>query len=635
MRDIFTILVVGCIGANAAVNHYDLLGRRGSEMNSPMVYKDIDYTKLKKNEQQKESTPPGVRALQKMGLSSNVEAIEGAYRSGQNQNKLFYFKKNGDNCTGSNACLYNWNNYRNRSNEAFIDINIDKNPVQYGSSAPWSYLPSFVDHYTPNANHASEPSPYYSGDYISHVMYGNIKTWVFYSYFTNVGSWYNNKASNVGIYMATDGLPSKLKTTRDVKYFRDNNTDTFKDGPGYENRESKTFNLIKEATAQGNVDRSVVFVGRMDPTNPANKTPQIYIGVRNDRVGYSSNYDNLARDLDNFIYQYRTLEFVPVGNDGRNNKYMNYQAHAANAVTVGAVNGYYSPVIANYSSTIPHTNGSDKPEIYNYSDFVNNGDNTERMKRYHYGNNDYQYQGYYNGSEMATAYTAGMVADFLAVNPFYRWHPEVVKAFLITADGGQTISNASSTVTNKTLSYRYLIFDYADPDHGDYKYESRYWNGDISKLKSRTNNNNKQEIWFVTRNLGNSSKWAHAAISWLSSGDDIANNNGKVPQDFDLYVYGSNDSKYDCMTKPGVNLNSSSVCGGYSFNFSSPGYALENINDGNVFKKAKNLGKDTFEKVSLKVDYEYLIFKIVLFSDNSSNANKGQIALGFNLSASL
>ena len=48
MRDIFTILVVGCIGANAAVNYYDLLGRRGSEMNSPMVYKDIDYTKLKK-----------------------------------------------------------------------------------------------------------------------------------------------------------------------------------------------------------------------------------------------------------------------------------------------------------------------------------------------------------------------------------------------------------------------------------------------------------------------------------------------------------------------------------------------------------------------------------------------------------
>ena len=630
MRDIFTILVVGCIGANAAVNHYDLLGRRGSEMNSPMVYKDIDYTKLKKNEPQKESTPPGVRALQKMGLADDVEAIEGAYRSGQNQNKLFYFKKNGDNCTGSNACLYNWNNYRYRSNEAFIDINIS-GTVFYGNSAPWSYLPSYVGDNPPNTTNAAQPSPYNSGDIIEYTWYDNVKDWVFYDHFSNVGSWFNNKASKVGIYMATDGLPSKLKTTRDVKYFRDNNTDTFKDGPAYENRESKAFNLIKDATELGSLDNSVVYVGRMDPTDPANKTPQIYIGVRNDRVGYSTYaYDSYARNLDNFIYQYRTLEFVPLGNDGKKNKRLNYQAHAANAVTVGAVNAYHDYVVADYSSSLFPYYETKKPEIFNFSDFVNLYDFTERRKDYHYGSRDYTYQPYYDGTEMATAYTAGMVADFLAVNPFYRWHPEVVKAFLITADGGRTISYAPNTATNKTLTYRYLVFDYANSANNWYNYDSRYWNGDINKLKTRTiqvgnGTQTQHEIWFVTSNLGLGTGETKAAISWLSSGDDIVNNGGVVPQDFDLYVYGSNNEKYNCMTKPGVNLNSSSVCEGHSFNFGS--------SDQNFITSSMS-PYNSFEKVSFSTNYKYLIFKIILYGDNSSSANKGQIALGFNLSAS-
>ena len=43
-------LTLGCIGAGAATSNYDLLGRKGSQMNSPMVYRNVDYSKVKKDE---------------------------------------------------------------------------------------------------------------------------------------------------------------------------------------------------------------------------------------------------------------------------------------------------------------------------------------------------------------------------------------------------------------------------------------------------------------------------------------------------------------------------------------------------------------------------------------------------------
>lgn len=629
MRDIFTILVVGCIGANAAVNHYDLLGRRGSEMNSPMVYKDIDYTKLKKNEPQKESTPPGVRALQKMGLSSNVNAIEGAFRSDQGN---FYFRqfKTGETPCSGDGCLHNLNDYLTKSNDAFIEVREYKQNVSYNNNerADWSNIPSYVQKYNANTNNSGQPSPYNSGSTISYVDYSSVKT---LSYYDRVSSWFdgNNRASKVGVYMAVEGLPAMLSPNDQNKivFKRNKNTDSFKDGPGYENRESKAYKLIKDASTHNNQNHTVVYVGRGQPTTPASKNPQIYMGVRNDKVGSNSAYNSLAQNLDNFIYQYRTLEFVPAGNYGDGSNYLNSQAHAANAVTVGAANTYWQQrIVSTYSSTGYPSGGSKKPEIYNFSDFVerNRG---EVAKYYHYGSRDYTYQPYYDGTEMSTAYTAGMVANLLAVNPFYRWHPEVVKAFLITADGGQTISNAYSAATDMTLSYQYLVFDYANSGNNLYKYDSRYWNGNIYKLKTRAVQDGdkvRYDIFFVTRNLGSSTRTAKAAISWLSSGDDIANNNGKVPQDFDLHVFGSDKSYYECLLNPGVDLNNPSGC-------NRPGY-FDIDNPGTKIAQSMS-STNSYEVVSFKSGYPYLVFMIRLWEDNSSSANKGQIALGFNLSA--
>lgn len=622
-----------CIGASATANNYDLLGRRGSQMNSPMVYKNVDYLKTKQQQQQEINAPVETHSLQKMGLSSGVGAIEGAYRSTQGN---FYFRKfptsGNPSCSGT-TCLSNWSNYKTKSNESFITINETQSTPSL-ETAGWSHFGHLTNHTTPNYNYNYQQSPYptpaTSTTIIEYQSYPFVKTSL--SRYSYVNNWFDNRASKVGVFIGTDGLPAKISTAKDVKFKRTNNNDTFKDGPGYEVRESRAYSLIKDAsthTTNGSEkNHTVVYVGSTSPSTPASKSPQIYMGLRNDKMGYSSTYNANAKNLDNFIYQNRTLEFVPAGNDAQrptdNTKYISSYAHSANAIAVGAVNAFNAnnPTVTPYTSTKTHTNGSTKPEIYNFSDFMKM-DYTEHRRDYHYGANDYTYQPYYDGTEAAAAYTAGMVANFLAVNPFYRWHPEVVKAFLLSADGRYITGNTSSLVTNTLLSYEYLVFDYTDP--ANYNYDSRYWNGDINKLKTRTVNN-KPEIWFVMENVGNVTRGTRAAISWLSSGDDIANNNGKVPQDIDLFIYGSSKTDYECLVAPDVDLNNPPACHGHTgyFSFDDPGSLLGS--------SASSL--NSFEKTAFASNYKYLVVKIQLWGDNSSSANKGQIAVGFNAAAS-
>lgn len=47
-KQYLALLAASCVAVNAADVNYDLLGRKNSKMNSPMVYKDIDYSKMKK-----------------------------------------------------------------------------------------------------------------------------------------------------------------------------------------------------------------------------------------------------------------------------------------------------------------------------------------------------------------------------------------------------------------------------------------------------------------------------------------------------------------------------------------------------------------------------------------------------------
>ena len=66
------LVALGCVASFAATN-YDLLGRNGSKMNSPMVYRDVDYSKVKKNEKQGINSP-----LENKALMRTPAGLEGA-----------------------------------------------------------------------------------------------------------------------------------------------------------------------------------------------------------------------------------------------------------------------------------------------------------------------------------------------------------------------------------------------------------------------------------------------------------------------------------------------------------------------------------------------------------------------------
>ena len=620
-KKIALMVAIGCLGASAASVNYDILGRKGSKMNSPMVYKNVDYSKAKKNEQQKVGSSLKTRALHRTGMPDDVAAIEGSFRSYQSNNRFSikrHYYGNPDNCNNS-QCTYDWNGYKSRANSVFIPVN------EYNGEIPNYETTSAVTHSTDNGTYSFSwqiadwnvssvvtlPSPFKAGQNLSYRSHNYMRGALSGFAYSTVS--YHN-FSNVGIYMSADALPVSMDGY-DIKYVKTNANETYSSTPVNEMAAYKTFHLLSQAQ----IYTPVVYVGRkVDYGNPASKVPQIYMGVRNKSMSKgSSGYSLVAKNLDNFIYKYRTVEFVPAGNsgiDGTNTQgALNAEGQAANAITVGAVDPS-SGEITNYTSRGNYNLGSQKPEIFNYSHAILDiktvlGHVVARIYTKKSNNKTSVYQPVADGTEMAAAYTAEMVSNVLALNPFYRWHPEVVKAFLLTA-GGNSIKNESTLP--KIPTSQYLLFDYSGTN--PYNYDSRYWNGSIDNLKTRTNSSEKKEIWFVTKNLGTSTKPASAAISWLSSGNDIENI-GRIPQDFDLSVYGSNSSNYEKYTAPHAKLD--------GLNFDNPGEYI----DGSFSTY------NSYEKVTIASNYKYLIFRIQMFSDDDRSENKGQVVIGFNMAA--
>ena len=612
------MLALGCVGtfASSATN-YDILGRKGSKMNSPMVYKSVDYSKVKKNEQQKIGSSLESRALHRTGMPDNVAAIEGSFRSYQS-NKRFSIKRhyygNPDNCNNS-QCSYDWNGYKNAANSVFIPVNeySSVNPNYETTSArthsedngTYSFSWQRTSYSGVGSSSVSLPSPFKAGQNITYYPYSGIRNLSGFAY-NNVS--YRN-FSHGGIYMSVDALPVSMDGST-IKYVKTNTNETFiSSNPIKEMETYKAFHLLSQTSNYA----PVVYVGRkVDYGDPASKIPQIYMGVRIKNMSKSSSYSLVAKNLDNFIYKYRTVEFVPAGNsgvDGSNSQgRLNAEGQAANAITVGAVDPANGQ-ITNYTSTKNYILGPQKPEIFNYAHAIIGVDGVKRTYTKKSNNTTSVYQPVVDGTEAAAAYTADLVFNVLSLNPFYRWHPEVVKAFLLTA-GGNPIN--SGNVFQKIPTSQYLLFDYSGTN--PYNYDSRYWNGSIDNLKTRTNSDGKKEIWFVTKNLGSSTKPASAAISWLSSGNDIENI-GRIPQDFDLSVYGSNSSNYEKYTAPHAKLD--------GLNFDNPGEYI----DGSFSTY------NSYEKVTIASNYKYLIFRIQMFSDDDRSENKGQVVIGFNMAA--
>ena len=630
------VVALGCICAGAASSvNYDLLGRKGSKMNSPMVYKNIDYSKMKKDQSQIGSSLENkVLAKRSSGLTGNVVALEGAYcNRGLDYSTTypvpFSLKKyfaNGNTQTTTFDVIGGTNGYMYQSNQVFINVprwpNYSPSYVTTGErSRAYETHYNVVEENYPFTPQNTKISSHYghpldSTKYLSFA--DEVKNYISGRY--SIQSWYDvsnyggvQEFGNVGIHMTVDALPVKMDYGADLTYIRTNWSDQFNPTPENEIASARMYSTIRAAAKS-----PVVYVGKNSVTNPGSKGPQIYVGVHSgtDGVGNdveeSKYYSTEARNLDNYIYDNRTIEIAAAGNYSHrfNNSHLAKRAHAANAITVGAVDAFTTE-IASYTSSVSKyctkgigncadgknlRAGSNKPEVFNYSHFYLN----DKKRTYTSWDNGgvNTYPPLYDGTEIAAAYTASMVADMLTVNPFYRWHPEVVKAVLISS-GYNALQGSIAPYTpasNDVPTYYSLIFD---KDHNNSYHDSRYWIGDMNKLYTHVTSS-KKEIRFSIKRPANKTKFT-AAIAWLTSGNDIANL-GKIPQDFDMYVYENTTA----------NVN--------------------NITLGN-YKAYSTKSSNSYEYVSFTSEAEYLTFRIRLFDDDSRSENNGQVVLGFDLAA--
>ena len=145
-KEYLALLAAGCVAANAASVNYDLLGRKGSKMNSPMVYKNVDYSKVKKNEAQKVGSSLENKALAKTGMADGVSAIEGFFDSRYSYYHRPYYLRSFNSKGNLKACpnveympcFYDKYGYVEASNEVFINVetSLTVRP-SYTSSGAW------------------------------------------------------------------------------------------------------------------------------------------------------------------------------------------------------------------------------------------------------------------------------------------------------------------------------------------------------------------------------------------------------------------------------------------------------------------------------------------------------------------
>ncbi|MCF0222628.1 MAG: S8 family serine peptidase [Fibrobacter sp.] len=260
------------------------------------------------------------------------------------------------------------------------------------------------------------------------------------------------------------------------------------------------------------------------PPHPANayyKNPQIFIG--NHSYGDPVyEYNLTSQRIDDYVYDTRVVEFASAGDAGaRPGAQLSPTALGVNVITVGAVHNdlTYHETSSWRNSTYRNTNNKYvKPEIANFSDIMFPNDAVPKI-------NDKVLEPHATQTSSATPFTAATVADLMDRFPFYKWHPEVVKALLITSSV-TPIKDAATHDTDNEGKYAMGV-----PNaQAMFQYNrSRFWNG---------NNNEFFEndyIRFKETNITKGKRY-RIAIAWLSKGEYVYEN-GVLPQDIDLRVY--------------------------------------------------------------------------------------------------
>lgn len=410
--------------------------------------------------------------------------------------------------------------------------------------------------------------------------------------------------------MNEEAVPVRLNPISDTYapfIFADNaSMNDFNTMPGYEMRASRMYKLLQSFS-----ERSVIYASKGRPSNPASANPQIYLGVNANGGQKSSSYGASAKNLDNYIYNNRTVEVVGAGNTAGN---FSAAALAVNAITVGALDPSTKMATSYTAKNDPkycsNCNSYHKPDVENYSNFYID----DYYRKYESSNYIYEYKPFYDGTEVSAGVTAGMISDMLSTHDFYKWHPEVVKAVMINAKKA------------KKFDYNYLVTDQKDRD--DYHF-SYYFVGDVNTLMntyndwpvgSVYNDGTRKEIRLDFSKLdlinggGNTYEidGFRVAIAWLNSGNDIANLH-KLPQNFEICTY----------IRTGNPHMSSSITSEINSEFRTT-TKDDPDQQGNSYKYTDVEGFSKNDNIGFTV-------RIVLDEEDSRSENYGQMVLGLDI----
>ncbi len=259
------------------------------------------------------------------------------------------------------------------------------------------------------------------------------------------------------------------------------------------------------------------------PNNPLGYSVPIYIGSHSWSISDGSDYEIPDKEMDEYVWNYGLIEFVCAGNKNETNEtnYVTSPGKSVNAITVGAVlpdNYYY----ANYTRWKNSVVGNQKPEVPNFSHFYFQGDTPFSVV---VDNHTYTYNGTFYGTSASTPYTAAMAADVLSQHSFFKLHPELFKAVMLTGSTIQ-VANANSFDLDNYLKIK-KIPQYSKMGWGT---RSAYWNGSNSDYFETDSSITFGETGIIA------GKNYRIAISWLSNGSYVLYNN-LLPQDIDLFVY--------------------------------------------------------------------------------------------------
>ena len=253
---------------------------------------------------------------------------------------------------------------------------------------------------------------------------------------------------------------------------------------------------------------------------PFGTLPWISIGNHSWSHSTDSVYSPTDKRFDDDVYNNRVAHFFAAGNQTLYNGNFSVLAPATafNVISVGAIsptNGAYGF----YSRWGNSSMGNDKPEVGNYGEFI-------FPNVYTFTDIDnHTWSGTFSQTSAATPYTAGMAAVLMSNISILKWHPELLKAVFMASEKN-SIANANThdqdniTVAAKGIS----TFSSLSGTR------MNFWEG-INSCCFDSNN----KISFTETNIHSNTHY-RAAISWLTSGNYIANNHS-IAQDLDLRIY--------------------------------------------------------------------------------------------------